>query len=209
MTTIIGYHGTTRESADSILRGNFRDPADYKPRYGLWLGRGSYIFQDAPHRAYSWAERWKTSSTPAVVTCEVDLSDCIDLLDEVFWPRLVRVWEEDGEAIRQTAAPILQKRGLSDQISIVEHLFKTAIAEPPHAWLGYNVVDSILFERFVDRLRTEGVTVRVARMAVAEGTPVHPRSWFWDGSSVMICVKDPSAVRPVDVTYDRADLPAL
>jgi hypothetical protein len=70
------FHGTKRSLVRSILEEGFRISVnDYD-----WLGKGVYFFQDAPRRALTWArERFETET--AVIGADIDLSDCIDLLD--------------------------------------------------------------------------------------------------------------------------------
>lgn len=79
----IGFHGTGAEAAQRILSAGFeisRNEYD-------WLGDGAYFFQDAPARALEWAQQ-HFGNDAAVVGAEIDLDDCVDLLD-IPWERLI------------------------------------------------------------------------------------------------------------------------
>jgi len=71
-----GFHGTSQALAESVLATGFHiSQNEYD-----WLGDGIYFFQDAPQRARQWAEK-KYASSPAVLSADITLEDCIDLLD--------------------------------------------------------------------------------------------------------------------------------
>ncbi len=81
--TVWGYHGTSAEAADLILREGF----SIKPSRYHWLGDGVYFFQDAPLRAWEWALR--RYSDPAVIRSLIHLDeDCMDLVD-IKWFSLI------------------------------------------------------------------------------------------------------------------------
>lgn len=102
----IGFHGTSIEAAQRILSSGFevsRNEYD-------WLGDGAYFFQDAPARALEWARR-RFGEDAAVVGAEIDLEDCIDLLDirwqavlEQSYADLIQRLETSAQAVpRQTS----------------------------------------------------------------------------------------------------------
>lgn len=78
---VLGYHGTTRDSAARILSGATYEPSE-KP-YD-WLGRGWYVWQDDPTRAYEWAERKYPGTDIAVLEATIDLSACLDLIQRKY-----------------------------------------------------------------------------------------------------------------------------
>src|SRR6476661_1337243 len=80
----IGFHGTRIERAERILAHGFEASRN---EYD-WLGDGAYFFQDAPGRAWEWARK-RFGSEGAVVAAEIDLTDCLDLLDPR-WHEVVR-----------------------------------------------------------------------------------------------------------------------
>ncbi|MCL1467726.1 hypothetical protein LAY41_25405 [Argonema galeatum A003/A1] len=81
--TVWGYHGTSAEAAELILREGF----SIKPSRYHWLGDGVYFFQDAPLRAWEWA--FRRYSDPAVIRSLIHLDeDCMDLVD-IKWFSLI------------------------------------------------------------------------------------------------------------------------
>lgn len=59
---IYGYHGTNMDIASAILDTGFKISSnDYD-----WLGTGIYFFQDAPLRAFQWAN-FRYPNNPAVI----------------------------------------------------------------------------------------------------------------------------------------------
>jgi hypothetical protein len=76
---VFGYHGTSREKANTILSEGFRvSDNDYD-----WLGEGVYFFQDAPYRAMQWATQ-QHPQHPAVIRATIQLDNCIDLISSGF-----------------------------------------------------------------------------------------------------------------------------
>jgi hypothetical protein len=92
-----GYHGTTLEAATNIV--NNKD-FEREEREWHWLGQGVYFWQDAPLRAWEWAQHKAGEETangrpvePAVVSAVIDLKECLDFLDIRFWPLLDLAWQ--------------------------------------------------------------------------------------------------------------------
>ena len=107
--TVTGYHGTSREAADRMLREGFRASRNE------WdcLGDGVYFFEDAPIHAWDWA-REQHGSEAAVLQADVQLRDCVDLKD-IGWSRFLAdvydrflaEWKAKGIPLpRQTRKPI-------------------------------------------------------------------------------------------------------
>jgi hypothetical protein len=115
--TARGYHGTTMDAAEKILaQKNFeREDRDWH-----WLGCGIYFWQDAPLRAWQWAERKAKELTrdgskaePAVVSANIELGCCLDMLDVGSWPLIDIAWkkvseqfEADGKAVPRQVGPV-------------------------------------------------------------------------------------------------------
>jgi len=182
-----GYHGTTRDRAESIIQTSMRE----SQRDGLWLGTGRYFFQDARSLALHWASkeirRLNLTNPPAVVHARIDLSHCIDLADNIFWTRVKEVYEDIAEG--------LTSRGII-QLGFEANL--RALTADEQTRLGRNVVDAQVMtaarQSIVRDYRTLGVELTAIRAAFAEGQPVHPTSWLFDESNIMICVIDPTAL---------------
>ena len=73
---VYGYHGTNTEIAAVIIQRGFNISSnDYD-----WLGTGVYFFQDAPLRAWQWANQ-RYPENPAVIRSLIRLENCIYLFD--------------------------------------------------------------------------------------------------------------------------------
>lgn len=161
----IGYHGTSDAAARRILSSGFEiSRNDYD-----WLGDGAYFFQDAPHRALEWA-RERHGDDAAVVGVEIDLRDCVDLID-VKWHDVVRESYTDLVTRLQASAQSL-----------------------PRQTLGAHRLDRAVINRMAAVLQSRGVVVRVVRAAFMEGDPLFPGSALWTQSHVQIAVRDPAAI---------------
>ena len=164
----IGYHGTSAEAARRILSTGFeisRNEYD-------WLGDGAYFFQDAPARALEWA-RERFGENAAVVGAEIDLGDCIDLLD-IPWERVI----QDGFW-----------RYASHLASLGERL--------PVQTPGAHRLDRHVLNYAVDEITASGMRVRSVRCAFPEGAPLFPGSALLSRSHVQIAIRDLAAVTRV------------
>lgn len=160
-----GFHGTSAEAAQRILSTGFEiSRNEYE-----WLGDGAYFFQDAPARAMEWA-RQRFGDDAAVIGAEIELGDCIDLLDvpwhaqiAIAYPQLLVALEEKG------------------------HL-------PPRQSVGAHRLDRSVMNYLVDRLTDNGTTVDSVRAAFAEGEPPFPGSALLNRAHVQIAVRSSRAI---------------
>ena len=182
---VLGYHGTTMNCVERIQEVGFKKST----RASLWMGSGVYFFQDAPARAYDWAEfisERRGGIKSAVIRAEIDLTDCIDLVDAKWWSFL-----------RYSCKKVESKwRSVEAQISPIE-----AFRDPTLEGIGKNYVDCAVMNEFFRMLRGKaGVPCpRSVRCPFMEGRPIHPTSWLYDRASVIINVVDPSAIKTWDV----------
>lgn len=161
----IGFHGTSEEAARRILSSGFeisRNEYD-------WLGDGAYFFQDAPARALEWA-RQRFGHDAAVIGAEIDLDDCIDLLD-VKW----------HTAVQESYADLLRR-------------LKSNALPVPRQTRGAHRLDRVVINRTAAVLQSNGIQVRTVRAAFSEGVPLFPGSALWSRSHVQIAVRDPAAI---------------
>ena len=81
--TVIGYHGTRRETALRIVQR--LGPFGRSQNDDDWLGNGIYFWEYAPRQAWLWADqrrrRKRWSGEIAVVASMIRLGSCFDLLD--------------------------------------------------------------------------------------------------------------------------------
>ena len=161
----IGFHGTSAGAAQRILTTGFevsRNEYD-------WLGDGAYFFQDAPARALEWA-RQRFGDDAAVVGAEIDLDDCIDLLDIPWhsqvrsaYPRYLARLRETGESVPRQSA-------------------------------GAHRLDRNVMNYLIDLLTERGTRVASVRAAFAEGEPAFPGSALLSRSHVQIAVRTPAVI---------------
>jgi hypothetical protein len=161
----IGYHGTSIEAARRILFSGFQvSRNDYD-----WLGDGAYFFQDAPARALEWA-RQRHGADAAVVGAEIDLEDCIDLLDLPWHLQVARAYPRLIAALKEQGHPV------------------------PHQTAGAHRVDRSLMNYLIDRLMDRGMAAGSVRAAFAEGEPAFPGSALLNRAHVQIAVRSPSVI---------------
>jgi hypothetical protein len=161
----IGYHGTNSDAAERILSTRF----DISRNEYDWLGDGAYFFQDAPVRAMEWA-RQRFGENAAVVGAEIDLTDCVDLLD-IPWERvIVRTFERYVEHLTQSGLPI------------------------PQQSRGAHRMDRGVLNYLVDRMAASRMYMRSVRAVFPEGEPIFPGSALLSRAHVQIAVRDPAAV---------------
>ena len=161
---VSGYHGTTAEAAEQILRGGFQpslNPYD-------WLGDGVYFFQDAPQRAWDWArERYGNIGT--VVGAHIDLENCIDLLDLGWNQVIAEAYDSYVKILKEAGQPI------------------------PVQSSGAHRLDREVMNYLVGVLRDYGRNVNCVRAAFGEGHPVYPDSAFFDRAHIQIAVRNVEA----------------
>lgn len=166
---VLGFHGTSKESAAVIIGDGFRVSAnDYD-----WLGTGVYFWQDAPLRAWEWARKIHGEEA-AVVGARIKLDGCMDLLD-VGWRRylsaakdaFVHRWKAMGRAVPT------QKGGAH--------------------WLDCAVIDFAVTEF----LPSEGIYIGVVRAAFSEGDPLWESSSLYSKSHVQIAIRNLTLIREV------------
>lgn len=130
---------------------------------------GACFFQDAPLRAWEWA-RQRFGDNAAVVGAEIDLADCIDLLD-IPWERfIVRAFERYTEHLSDSGLPV------------------------PRQSRGAHRLDRGVLNYFVDRMARNGMPVRSLRAVFPEGEPMYPGSALLTRAHVQIAVRSPMAI---------------
>jgi len=163
---VYGYHGTSADTATTIIQRGFNISSnDYD-----WLGTGVYFFQDAPLRAWEWANQ-QHPTNPAVIRSVICLEDCIDLLD-ISW---------------------------SLQISAAYDLYVTKCQEAnqplPRQTRGAHRLDCAVINYGVGYFEEQsGKKVRAVRAVFLEGSPIFPGSYLYDRAHVQIAIRDLSLI---------------
>ncbi len=177
--TVFGFYGNTESCAAEAEEHGFH-------REGLsgdWLGRGFYFWQDAPVRAWLWAERVvelearknpeAPEEEPMVLFAVLDYTeDWIDLIESGPWFDHFRQVAEELE--RQGALP--EQR--SELGASVRHERDYAVVEA--------AIDQILFA---------GGEVDAIKCAFIEGMPVCENSAIYDKAHLQIVVRVSTIVR--------------
>lgn len=186
MASVIGYHGTTIDAANIIVRdGSFQlSQSEYN-----WLGNGAYFFEGAPLRAWMWAKRKaaETGSEPAVVRATIDLRDCLDLLDVQWFPFLRLQHELCKRVCVGLAAEYPdQKAPVMTFIPVNDYLVEEV---EPKRTVGKNELDCRVVNDTVRMLTNSfGKVIRSVRAAFFEGYPVYHNSYIYTRNHVQIAV---------------------
>lgn len=164
---VTGYHGTTWAVAEQIIANDFVPSVNDWD----WLGHGIYFWQDAPVRAYRWAEdrirAGGSKDSPVVVAAKIRLDHFIDLLDQ------------QGMTVLQNFASNYQR----------EH------ASPKRAnRRGSNRLDCAVFNFTTSMLSWLGVEVAGYRASCVEGAALTPGSPIFDLSHVQLVVVNREAI---------------
>lgn len=171
--TIIGFHGTTVEIADSLVAGGpFRPSSNTDD----WLGGGVYFWEYAPKQAWWWARTFKRHAEPAVVGAMIRLGNCFDLLDPGN-VRTLRVVHDD--MIEDWRA-----RGI----------------EIPRNGNQHKNLDCAVFNDLYHLSDHGGWpidTTRAVYVPTEAGKRVWTRSWIYEEAHIQICVRNPRNILAV------------
>lgn len=168
--TIVGYHGTDRETADRILAGA---PFQASTKDYDWLGTGVYFWEYGYDRAVRWAQE-NYAEDPAVVGALIQLGSCYDLLDTRFTHDLTE-GAEQFHAAWAIEAPRPENRGRDRKARFLD----CAVI---NWWLAQlKAVDG-------------GPTYQTVRCGFNEGEPVHAGMAICRESHVQVAVRDPRSI---------------
>jgi hypothetical protein len=217
-----GYHGTTLTAAEEIKRTNTFLKEDH-PWH--WLGYGIYFWQDAELRAWEWAQ--SVSAEPAVVSADIEITNCLDLLDIKYWGVIEKSWFTIIEQFKKAglhpptqtgpleafarSTPVglnpllnISTRGIGRRIFLA--LLRISLASKRLRY-GNNQRDCSVMNAAVQLLDNLGKPVTTARAAFMEGSEAFDGSWLFDRSHVQIAVVDPEAIDNVvkNIKIESAD----
>jgi hypothetical protein len=166
---VFGYHGTSREKANTILSEGFR----ISDNDNDWLGEGVYFFQDAPYRAMQWASQ-QHPQDPAVIRAVIQLDNCIDLLDIKWIPPLKIVYNSFREGYQRFDLPLPQQ---NPTLSKAHRL------------------DCAFFNYTTELLRRQGQDMETIRAVFVEGESIFPSSAIFDLAHIQITVKNTALIQ--------------
>ena len=180
---VFGYHGCDEEVGRAVINGDTQlksSENDFD-----WLGHGIYFWENAPNRAWQFANEQKARGivkTPFVIGAVLVLGNCMDLLDIHHHATLFRAYEY----LRTMFPGDLEKlsnKGGKDKV------------------LRY--LDCAVFLGLHDSLKQSNeATIDSIRCAFEEGKPSFPGSGILDKTHIQICVRNPACMkgffRPLD-----------
>ena len=166
---VYGYHGTSMDRASAIIESGFKPSSN---EYD-WLGGGIYFWQDAPKRAWQWAQHTYPDN-PAVVKSLLRLDrSCLDLLDVGYSPLLktmyngfIRSYER-----RNLTLPAQTEKSKAHRLDC----------------LFFNYVVSTVNSSFPESIGS-------IRSAFVEGDKIFPTSAIYDLTHVQITILNSSLV---------------
>lgn len=170
VTVVRAHHGTSRARAEEVARNGWTQSRNHYD----WLGDGVYFFQEAPARARDWARR-QHGDEAAVIVADVDLSDCMDLLDSSWFAVLTEAHE----------LLLMHYRRLGRKLPVQRSLM--------------HGLDRAVINYSVGVLADRGVVIRSVRGVFQEGRPAYPGSALFDLAHVQIAVRDQTAIRILGV----------
>lgn len=172
--TIIGYHGCSRETADSILDGD-----SFLPSTGPveWLGDGIYFWEYGYERAREWAENKarKSGAEPAVVGAIIHLGNCFDLLDVRSTRALEEAYRAVAQACLETGQQIQENLGKDDDLK-ARHL------------------DCAVINYWMASARKAGIQYDTVRGVFQEGERAFPGAMIRTASHIQVAVRSPQAI---------------
>lgn len=192
------YHGTTKQSVEGILASqSFFVTA--KPHH--WLGKGAYFFQDAPLQAWYWARKLcghidDGSAEPAVLMVEVNLKNCLDLLDLSTHPLLQKAYtmhtkvrasrgenESDKSPLKQDPPVISRSDGTK------YHFFS---GTPKTSGIpGKNILDNEIIKIASGIYKKKfGMRPSSVRAAFVEGHELYSDTYFYDRYHIQIAISE-------------------
>lgn len=173
--TIIGYHGTSRQKAEQIVRTQQFTPSRNKHD---WLGHGVYFWEYAPKQALWWARK-RHNADAAVVASMIRLGNCLDLLDP-----------DNARALRSF------HKELADTLAKEQK-------ELPRNRNTMKYRDCFVLEAYYAKLKDSGTEIVDASRGVYVPTPgasesgdggyrLWERSWLTLDSHIQICIRPDS-----------------
>lgn len=171
---IYGYHGTNMDIASAILDTGFKISSnDYD-----WLGTGIYFFQDAPLRAFQWAN-FRYPNNPAVIRSLIRLENCMDLFDIEWIPIIREAYDIFVEEYRKSNQPLPKQNPARSKAHRLDC-----------AYFNY-IINQIL--------APQGEQINVVRALFIEGQRVYPNSAIFDLAHVQLAVRNSAMIEESEI----------
>ncbi|HKV85201.1 MAG TPA: hypothetical protein VJN88_11645 [Ktedonobacterales bacterium] len=174
---IIGYHGTSRAYAESILASRFRP--SMQP--GDWLGDGSYFWEEDHRRAKRWADEHHSSET-VVLGALIRLDGCMNLLGS-----------------RDDWIDTLQ--GGNRELRRIHRRLKTTMPGKKGEAHGRDrEVFNLVARAYAEQ---RGIAIRSVREVFVHGRGIFPSTAIYDLSHVQIAIRDDTIIEAIWLCTDR------
>jgi hypothetical protein len=168
--TIVAYHGTTMEVANSLVNGGEFFPSDRKSD---WLGKGRYFWEYAPRQAWWWTRDLRKHPRPAVVGAMIRLGNCLDLLD----PENVRL-------LRNVHDDMIPK-------------WRSTGREVPENFRHQRSLDRAILNWFYTQSDLAGTPIETCRgvfVPADKEKRVWRGSWIYEEAHIQVCVRNPKNI---------------
>jgi hypothetical protein len=173
---IYGYHGTNIDFLPDIRQNGFL----LSNKWGDWLGKGAYFWQDAPSRAWDWARKRHGDKAAVVrVLIHLDTDNCIDLVD-IGWVGQFRQAYADLRAVVEAVGKSLPNQTI------------TFAPGEPHP------LDRRVINHFIDSRAVLGQEILAVRGIFLEGEPFYPDSALYTEAHIQVAVRHPDLISDVD-----------
>ncbi|MGL5033844.1 MAG: hypothetical protein ACRC6M_08595 [Microcystaceae cyanobacterium] len=170
---IYGYHGTNITRASAILHEGFNISSN---EYD-WLGTGVYFFQDAPLRAWQWANALYPDN-PVVIRALIQLENCLDLFDVGWFPLLRNLYSSFIKKYENSNQPLPKQN--------------------PERSKAHRL-DCSFFNYIVDILAQEEENIEVIRGIFSEGDRIYANSAIFDLAHVQLAVRNTAIIREIQI----------
>lgn len=160
---VVGYHGTTAAQAEKILTTQQITPST---NVWDWIGHGIYFWEDAPLRAWQWAEK-RYDEEAAVVRASLRLGACLDLTDTRYTSLLKIAHQRLSQLHAARGESLPTNRGKA------------------------RYLDCLVVNYVAEHILPDIETVRATFI---EGNAIYDGSAFFTQSHIQVCVRKPENV---------------
>jgi hypothetical protein len=194
MPSAVGYHGTTKSTAEDILSGKL--PFAGSTNAGDWLGAGTYFWQDAPYRAAAWAKSRHPGKDVAVLEADIDLQRCLDLFDALAHKELFRAYTERFLLVAEKLGMDHSQDGLqvADGWVFTKNDPKP-IVQRKDQYITFR--DRAFIDWYVADQRLKNYKIGSVRGLFLVGRALYPESFLFNWSNAQITVLDPALILSV------------
>jgi hypothetical protein len=177
---VLGYHGCEAAFARDVRSGRIA-LMEWKPSRNPydWLGEGIYFWEASRTRAEQWAAE-NFGEHGDVLEVEIDLGQCLDLLESTYHGAL--------REVHKNLRTAYGAQGLS----------------LPKNRKKLHDLDCLVINRFVELAEQQGIHFQTVRGVFEDGRPLFPGSVMRTQSHIQIAVRDNQRMRIRDATGGEA-----